>query len=257
LSRDRLTQEGLPRAGGPKEHHATRGRPDTFEYVWPQHRPDNYFLDSLLSELKTRDIAPTDLRLPLHNFVLDELNHTWVQVFITFILLNFKVHCIISVIVVLFSPVVIIIVFIIPVCHMLHHRFPRVKPSRLTPATTLLASFSRGHKLSPPSKPRLPTLVIEKLISRRIILIIWIIKILLIILLVVVIILVILLILSIVIVRFIIPILSPEPLFLVLLIYLKLLCPTYKPLRRGPLILILVFREVPSYFINIYVLSIG
>jgi hypothetical protein len=142
---------------------------------------------------------------------------------------------------------------------MLHHRFPRVKPTRLTPATTLLPGFSRGHKLSPPSQPRLPTLVIEKLISRRIILIIRIIKILLIILLVVVIVLVIviLLILSIVIVRFIIAVLAPEPLFLVLLIYLKLLSPTYKPLRRGPLILILVFGEVPSYLVYIYVLSIG
>jgi hypothetical protein len=141
---------------------------------------------------------------------------------------------------------------------MLHHRFPRVKPTGLPPATTLLPGFSRGHKLSPAAQPRLPTLVIEKLISRRIILIIRIIKILLIILLVVIIILiVIVLILSIVIVRFIIAVLSPEPLFLVLLIYLKLLCPTYKPLRRGPLILILVFREVPSYLINIYVLSIG
>jgi hypothetical protein len=142
---------------------------------------------------------------------------------------------------------------------MLHHRFPRVKPSRLPPATTLLAGFSWGHKLSPSAQPRLPTLVIEKLISRRIILIIRIIKILLIILLVVVIILVIviLLILSIVIVRFIIAVLSPEPLFLVLLIYLKLLCPTYKPLRRGPLILILVFGEMPCHFINIYVLPIG
>jgi hypothetical protein len=166
-------------------------------------------------------------------------------------LLYFKIDRIIRILV-LFSSIAIIIVFIIPVCHMLHHRFARVKASGLptTATISLLASFRRWHKLSSASQPRLATLIIEKLIGSRIILIIGIIEGLLIILVVIVVVvivvaivlvvLLIVLILAVAIVRLVIAILATQTLLFILLVYLELLSSRYEALWRRLIIIVLV-----------------
>ena len=164
-------------------------------------------------------------------------------------MLYFKIDCIIRILV-LFSSIAIIIVFIIPVCHMLHHRFARVKASGLptTASISLLASFRRWHKLSSATQPRLTTLIIEKLIGSRIILIIGIIEGLLIILVVVVVIVVaivlvvllIVLILAVAIVRLVVAILPAQTLLFILLVYLELLSSRYEALWRRLIIIVLV-----------------
>ena len=133
---------------------------------------------------------------------------------------------------------------------MLHHRFARVKASGLptTASISLLASFRRWHKLSSASQPRLTTLIIEKLISSRIILIIGIIEGLLIILVVVVVIVVaivlvvllIVLILAVAIVRLVVAILPAQTLLFILLVYLELLSSRYEALWRRLIIIVLV-----------------
>ena len=152
---------------------------------------------------------------------------------------------------------------------MLHHRFARVKASGLptTASISLLASFRRWHKLSSATQPRLATLIIEKLIGSRIILIIGIIEGLLIILVVIVVVvivvaivlvvLLIVLILAVAIVRLVIAILPAQPLLFILLVYLELLSSRYEALWRRLIIIVLVPREVPGHLIEVKVLAIG
>ena len=147
---------------------------------------------------------------------------------------------------------------------MLHDRFTRVESAGLSSAASLLASFSRWNELSTASETRLTALVIEELISCRVVLIIIVIvvatEVVAIAASIVVLVIILVPVLSTAAILLIIAVLPAEALLFILLVNLELLCASYKSLRStsaSSIILPAGLSQVPRDLVDVQVLTIG
>ena len=122
-------------------------------------------MDSLFCKFQTCNISPGNIHLTIHNFVFDDLNHTGIQIFVSFVL-----HLLWQI---LAWQLIFIVVPVLLVKslrdHVLLNTTAGIKRTSLSARSRAvrISSFGWRHKLSAATQTRLSTIIIEELVCRR------------------------------------------------------------------------------------------